>query len=129
MQRQKIILTKRMRRKYIFLLIGWLITIASFAAVPDKKPEKVLPVQEKVYLHFDNNCTEGVDIIVCVQQKVAGAFSAAVFPYGRVCIEREALSAVCAVAVFGAALRCSHYLLRDRGSFRHRAFALGTAAE
>ena len=45
-----------MRRKYIFLLIGWLITIASFAAVPDKKPEKVLPVQEKVYLHFDNNC-------------------------------------------------------------------------
>jgi len=45
-----------MRRKYIFLLIGWLITAAVFASVPDKKPEKVLPVQEKVYLHFDNNC-------------------------------------------------------------------------
>ena len=33
-----------MRRKYIFLLIGWLITIAAFASEPDKKPEKVLPV-------------------------------------------------------------------------------------
>ncbi|MBR6893800.1 MAG: hypothetical protein IKN15_11315 [Bacteroidaceae bacterium] len=45
-----------MSRKYILLLIGcWLLTV-SFASVPDKKPEKVLPVQEKVYLHFDNNC-------------------------------------------------------------------------
>ncbi|MBR3478444.1 MAG: hypothetical protein IKH43_05035 [Bacteroidaceae bacterium] len=53
-----------MKRKYILLLIGcWLLTV-SFASVhgepvesvPDKKPEKVLPVQEKVYLHFDNNC-------------------------------------------------------------------------
>jgi hypothetical protein len=47
---------KHMSRKYILLLTGWLLTIASFASVPDKKPEKVLPVQEKVYLHFDNNC-------------------------------------------------------------------------
>ena len=61
-----------MKRKYILLLIGWLLTIASFSSahgepvesvhgepvetVPDNKPEKVLPVQEKVYLHFDNNC-------------------------------------------------------------------------
>ena len=45
-----------MSRKYILLLIGWLLTIASFASVPDEKPKKVLPVQEKVYLHFDNNC-------------------------------------------------------------------------
>nr|MCR4835684.1 hypothetical protein [Bacteroidaceae bacterium] len=101
-----------MKRKYILLLIGWLLTIASFSSVhgepvesvhgepvesvhgepiesvhgepiesvhgepvesvhgepvesvhgehvetvPDKKPKKVLPVQEKVYLHFDNNC-------------------------------------------------------------------------
>ena len=45
-----------MRRKYILLLIGWLFTIAAFASLPDKNPEKVLPVQEKVYLHFDNNC-------------------------------------------------------------------------
>ena len=45
-----------MKRKYILLLIGcWLLTV-SFASIPDKKPEKVLPVQEKVYLHFDNNC-------------------------------------------------------------------------
>ena len=45
-----------MSRKYILLLLGcWLLTV-SFASVPDKKPEKVLPVQEKVYLHFDNNC-------------------------------------------------------------------------
>jgi len=45
-----------MSRKYILLLIGcWLLTV-SFVSLPDKKPEKVLPVQEKVYLHFDNNC-------------------------------------------------------------------------
>ncbi|MBO4565199.1 MAG: hypothetical protein J5720_07175 [Bacteroidaceae bacterium] len=31
-------------------------TGVSFATVPDKKPKSVLPVQEKVYLHFDNNC-------------------------------------------------------------------------
>ena len=45
-----------MRRKYILLLIGWLFTIAAFASLPDNKPKQVLPVQEKVYLHFDNNC-------------------------------------------------------------------------
>ena len=45
-----------MNGKYILLLIGWLLTMAAFASVPDKKPENVLPVQEKVYLHFDNNC-------------------------------------------------------------------------
>jgi len=45
-----------MSRKYILLLIGcWLLTVSS-VSLPDKIPEKVLPVQEKVYLHFDNNC-------------------------------------------------------------------------
>jgi hypothetical protein len=33
-----------------------LLTVTIFASVPDNKPKSVLPVQEKVYLHFDNNC-------------------------------------------------------------------------
>ena len=45
-----------MGRKYILALIGWLLTIATVVSVPDNKPKSVLPVQEKVYLHFDNNC-------------------------------------------------------------------------
>ena len=42
--------------KFILVLIGWLLTIVTFASEPDNKPKSVLPVQEKVYLHFDNNC-------------------------------------------------------------------------
>ena len=42
------------KNRNILLLIGWLLMAVSF--MPDKKPEQVLPVQEKVYLHFDNNC-------------------------------------------------------------------------
>ena len=38
------------------LLVDCLLTIVAFASVPDNKPKSVLPVQEKVYLHFDNNC-------------------------------------------------------------------------
>ena len=45
-----------MGRKYILAFIGWLLTAVAFASVPDNKPKNVLPVQEKVYLHFDNNC-------------------------------------------------------------------------
>ena len=60
------------KNRNILLLIGWLLTTVAFASVhgelvesvhgefvesvPDNKPKKVLPVQEKVYLHFDNNC-------------------------------------------------------------------------
>ena len=45
-----------MERKYLLFIVFWQIMIVTFASLPDKKPEKVLPVQEKVYLHFDNNC-------------------------------------------------------------------------
>ena len=55
-----------MGKKYLLLfgIIGWLLTAVAFASVhselvesvPDNKPKSVLPVQEKVYLHFDNNC-------------------------------------------------------------------------
>ena len=68
------------KNRNILLLIGWLLTAVTFASVhgelvesvhgelvesvPDNKlytvslskPKSVLPVQEKVYLHFDNNC-------------------------------------------------------------------------
>ena len=41
----------------IFLhFIVFLSFLPAFADQPDKKPQAVLPVQEKVYLHFDNNC-------------------------------------------------------------------------
>ena len=43
-------------KKLHILLLVWLTMLVTFAAVPGKKPSKVLPVQEKVYLHFDNNC-------------------------------------------------------------------------
>ena len=44
------------KNRNILLLIGWLLTAVTFASGPDNKPKSVLPVQEKVYLHFDNNC-------------------------------------------------------------------------
>ena len=44
------------RKKLYILLLLWQMMFAAYAAVPDKKPSKMLPVQEKVYLHFDNNC-------------------------------------------------------------------------
>ena len=44
------------RKKLYILLLLWQTMFVMYAAVPDKKPPKVLPVQEKVYLHFDNNC-------------------------------------------------------------------------
>ena len=44
------------RKKLHILWLLWLTMLVTYAAVPDKKPSKVLPVQEKVYLHFDNNC-------------------------------------------------------------------------
>ena len=43
-------------KKLYILLLLWQTLFATYAAVPGKKPSKVLPVQEKVYLHFDNNC-------------------------------------------------------------------------
>ena len=45
-----------MERKLVLVSMCCFGVIAAFASEPDKKPEKVLPVQEKVYLHFDNNC-------------------------------------------------------------------------
>ena len=45
-----------MRYRYILLLTGWLLWMVTFASEPDNKPKGVLPVQEKAYLHFDNNC-------------------------------------------------------------------------
>ena len=45
-----------MGRKRILLLMCWMLIATAFASVPDDKPKQVLPVQEKVYLHFDNNC-------------------------------------------------------------------------
>lgn len=45
-----------MRRQNLLVLIGWMLTVVTFASVLDSKPKSVLPVQEKVYLHFDNNC-------------------------------------------------------------------------
>ena len=45
-----------MKYRYILLLMVWLLWMFTYASVPDNQPKKVLPVQEKVYLHFDNNC-------------------------------------------------------------------------
>ena len=42
--------------KLYILLSLWMTTIVVNASAPIKKPTKELPVQEKVYLHFDNNC-------------------------------------------------------------------------
>lgn len=44
------------KNRYIIILVGWLLTVATLATEPDNKPKSVLPVQEKVYLHIDNNC-------------------------------------------------------------------------
>ena len=44
------------RKKLYILLLLWQTMFVMYAALPDKKPPKVIPVQEKVYLHFDNNC-------------------------------------------------------------------------
>ena len=44
------------RKKLYILLLLWQTMFVVYAARPDKTPPKVLPVQEKVYLHFDNNC-------------------------------------------------------------------------
>ena len=44
------------RKTLYILLLLWQTTFAMYAVAPDKKPDKVLPVQEKVYLHIDNNC-------------------------------------------------------------------------
>ena len=42
--------------RFLLHIVALLVFIPAFADQPDKKPQAVLPVQEKVYLHFDNNC-------------------------------------------------------------------------
>jgi len=46
------------RLQQLLFITGLLLMIPSLtkASFPDKDPDTVLPVQEKVYLHFDNNC-------------------------------------------------------------------------
>lgn len=46
-----------MIRKISTLIIAFVWAVGAIASTPpDDKPENVLPVQEKVYLHLDNNC-------------------------------------------------------------------------
>jgi len=39
-----------------FIGVLWLLSLTNGVFAQNKKQENVLPVQEKVYLHFDNNC-------------------------------------------------------------------------